>query len=308
MNFCAWIKSALLVITSLSNPVTSSQRENFIPVEGADMQAKLTMAIKKAAGALPRTRFWVAYSFPLRPDVTIDPVKGEFIGSANDLSDLAVFIARASNSPGGTRNVGVFLLHDPGGKVISRVEIYNLDRQSKFGGAPVYWLGRPTYEESLSLLQRVINSNPRSKVAENATLAVALHDDRRVSDKLRELARTSTDDRARKSAIHWLGFTGGEHSFLAELVANTREPTTVRKAAASAFGVGSRSVPLPILTGLYETVTEVVVRRALLYPISINANQEGSANFMRKVAKTDFDAESRRQAASWLREKAEAKR
>jgi hypothetical protein len=284
------------------------QREDFITVEGPDMHAKLTGAIKKAAIAAPRAHFWVAYSFPLRPDVTIDPAKGEFVGSANDLSDLSVFIARASNSPGGTRNVGVFLLHNPGGAAISRVEIYNLDRRGKLGGYPVYWLGRPTCEESLSLLQRVIGSNPGTKAAENATLAIALHDDPRVGGKLKELARASTDVRARKPAIHWLGFSGGEYSFLAELVANTREPVTVRKAAASAIGVSGNSVPLSTLTGLYETVTELGVRRALLYPISINADQEGALNFLRKVAKTDFDAEARRQAASWLHEKADAKR
>src|SRR5262249_52616112 len=193
MNVYPMIGSFLIATTSLFGSISLLQDKGFIAVEGPDLPAKLAAAIKKAAGASPQTRFWVAYSFALRPEVTIDPAKGEFIGDSNDISNLSVFIGRASNSPGGTNNVGVFLLHDPGGKVIVRVEIYNLDRQGQYTGLPVYWLGRVRTGESLNFLSGVINSNPGSRVAENATLALALHDDPSVSDILKKQVRTSTD-------------------------------------------------------------------------------------------------------------------
>jgi hypothetical protein len=58
-----------------------------------------------------------------------------------------------------TRNLGVFLLHEPSDGSITRVEVYNLDRQREYSGYPVYWLGRAGNEESLSLLKALVESN-----------------------------------------------------------------------------------------------------------------------------------------------------
>jgi hypothetical protein len=302
------IKSFLMVTTSLFGSISLSQNKGFITVDGPDLSAKLATAIKKAAGASRQTRFWVAYTFALRPEATIDPTKGEFIGDKDDISTLSVFIARASNSPGGTKNVGVFLLYDPGGKTVARVELYNLDRQTKYAGFPVYWLGLPPNPESLSFLRGVINANPMSKVAENATLALALHDDPGVSDMLKEQAQTSTDLRARKTAVHWLGFIGRENSFLEGLIVGDQVPTPLRKAAALALGESSAPVQLSTLTRLYATPVPLEVRRTLLYSISINADQAAVLEFLHKVADSDVDAASKKQARYWLNEKAEARR
>ena len=309
MNLQTFIRSALLVLTSLSGATTSpQQREDFIKVQAPDMKAGLDEAIRAANGSQSRGSFWVAYPLPLRQDVVIDPEKGEFVGDADDIHKLSVFLARAATSPGGTRNAGVFLLYGPGGASVTGVEIYNLDRAGKYRGLPVYWLGKPAAVESMSLLRGIIDSNPGGAVAESATRALALHDDPSVRGSLEEIARAARDERARRMALHWLGFSGGENDFLARLVADDRESAPVRKAAATALGAGSPPVSVSTLTGLYENVAELGVRRALLYSVSINPDQRAAAEFLRKVVAHDFDNEARRQAAYWLSEKAEEKR
>lgn len=307
MDLQILVRSALLVITSLSGQAApAQQREDFIKVEAADMQSGLAEAVRAAQRA--RGGFWVAYSLPVRRDVVIDPDKGEFVGDENDIHSLSIFIGRASNSPGGTRNAGVFMLYEPGGTNISRVEVYNLDHAGKYRGLPVYWLGQPAAAESLSLLRGIIDAHPGTEVAENATLALALHDDPAVRGALEEIALNSHDDRARKTAIHWLGFTGGENELLARLVADDRQSVGVRRAAARALGAGSPAVPMATLRSLYMSVVEVEVRRALLYSISINPDRRASSDLLREIAQHDFDPEARRRAAYWLSERGEGKR
>jgi len=298
------IRSFLIATTSLMSAIALLQHKGFISIEGADMSARLKSAVKKATDASPQNRFWAAYAFTLRPELTIDPVKGEDVGG---MSDAAVYIGRASNSPGGTRNVGVFILYDPGGEAIVRVEIYNLDRRGAYAGLPVYWLGHVTAKESLGYLRGVINSNSGRKVAGNATLALAMHDDPSVSGILKEQVHRSKDSWVRKTAIHWLGFIGGEDDFLESLVTSDKETTAFRAAAAYALGE-SASIPLSIMTGLYRTALPIEVRRALLYSIANNADRNGVFEFLRKVASNDPDSEARRQARGWLSETPDGKR
>jgi hypothetical protein len=309
MNLHILIRSALFVITSLSGQAApAQQRKDFIKVEAADMKSGVAEAVRAAKGSHAEGGFWVAYPLPVRPDVIIDPDKGEFVGDADDIHRLSIFIGRASNSPGGTRNAGVFMLYGPGGTNVTRVEVYNLDRAGKYRGLPVYWLGKPAAAESLSLLRGIIDANPGTDVAENATLALALHDDPAVRGALEQLALNSRDDRARKTALHWLGFTGGENELLARLVADDGQSVRVRSAAARALGAGSPAVPVATLRSLYTSVVEVEVRRALLYSISINPDRGASSDLLLEVAQHDFDPEARRQAAYWLSERGEGKR
>jgi hypothetical protein len=104
-----------------------------------------------------------------------------------------------------------------------------------------------------------------------------------------------------------LGFIGRENSFLAELVTNDKETTSLRKAAAYALGE-SDSIPLSTLTALYGTTLPLEVRRALLYSIAANADQNAAFEFLRKVANNDPDSEARRQARRWLSDKPDGKR
>ncbi|HKQ51417.1 MAG TPA: HEAT repeat domain-containing protein, partial [Pyrinomonadaceae bacterium] len=108
----------------------------------------------------------------------------------------------------------------------------------------------------------------------------------------------------RRTAVHWLGITGVETNFLADLVRNESEDGEVRRAAGHALGVSSDPASLTTLISLYGSVAEQEVRRALIHSISINANQEPAIDFLIKLAKTERDSETRSQALFWLGHKA----
>src|SRR5918912_1253218 len=296
------ILSLILCVASFFAPAQTTQR--FITVEGADLRSKYETAIKMGRNAQSRTPFWTAYSFDVRPGVAVDPDGGEFHGSMTTYGDTTVFFGKSNGGTVEAHNLGIFLLHEPEGGTVSRVEIYNLDRKREYSGYPVYWLGRGGNEESLNFLRTVVETNQSDKVLENATVGLALHDDPRVSGVLKTLVRNQTNQEVRRTAVHWLGITGVETNFLADLVRNENEDRDVRRAAGHALGMSSDPAALNVLTSLYGTIADRDVRRNLIHSISISSNQEPAIDFLIKIARTDQDREAKSQALFWLGHKA----
>jgi HEAT repeat protein len=282
-------------------PVESIQRERFITVEGADLRAKMETAIRTGRERAPQTRFWLAYSFDVRPGVAVDPGEGKFRGSMADYDGVTIFMGRSNEGMVETRNLGVFLLYEPDGTSLTRVEIYNLDRQREYSGYPVYWLGRGGNEESLNFLRQLVTTTSRPrKLNERGVLAIALHDDPRVAAQLKNFVTTSTDHQVRRTAVYWIGHTGGETAYLADLVRNEQENENVRESAAHAIGISRDPAALNTLTELYRTIPNRDIRRKLIHSISINDNQDPAIDFLIRIAKTDADTEARKQAMFWL--------
>ena len=299
------ILALALCVGSFFQPVeTAQQGQSFINVEGADLRSKLETAVQRGRAATPQTRFWAAYSFDVRPGVAVDPEVGEFHGSMTNYGDMTVFFGKSGGQTIETRNLGVFVLYEPDGRTISRVEVYNLDRKREYSGYPVYWLGRGGNEESLNFLRGVAESNQPERVVENATVAIALHDDPRVNEVLKSLVRGSKNQEVRRTAVHWLGITGVETAFLADLVRDEREDGEVRRAAGHALGVSSDPASVNTLINLYGTVADQELKHALIHSVSINQNQEPAIDFLIKLAKTERDGEARNQALFWLGHKA----
>lgn len=298
------IMTVLLVVLTVFAPASSPQRERFITVEGADLRAKLETARRMAREAATQTRFWTAYAFDVRSGVAVDPEVGEFRGSMNNYGDITIFMGKSNGANVETRNLGVFVLHEAGGATVSRVEIYNLDRQREYGTYPVYWLGRGGNEESLNFLRGLAESNQSEKVVEHATVAIGLHDDPRVADLLKSLVRNSKNQDVRRTAVHWLGFIGVETSFLSDLIRNESEDEDVRRSAGHALGISQDPAALGVLTNLYASIASRELKRNLIHSISINQQQEAAIDFLIKLAKTERDGEARNQALFWLGHKA----
>src|SRR5215207_5225508 len=215
----------------------ATPRQNFIPVNGADLKSKLDAAVKQGRAASKTSPFWAAYTFDVRPGIAIDPDIEQFNGNMNSFGGTTVFTGKVNGVTVETRNLGLFLLHDPQSGAVTRAEIYNLERRHEYSNYPVYWLGRAGNEESLNYLLGLVESERAERVVETAAVALAVHDDRRVNEMLKGLVRRSKNQEVRKSSTYWLGHNGGEHAFLSELVRNERGDKELREAAAHAVGL-----------------------------------------------------------------------
>jgi HEAT repeat protein len=279
----------------------AAPKPDFIPVAGADLKSKLDAAVKQGRAAAKSSPFWVAYTFDVRPGIAIDPDFEQFNGSMNQFGGTTVFTGKVNGVTVETRNLGLFLLHDTQGNV-TRAEIYNLERKHEYGGYPVYWLGRAGNEESLNYLLGLVESARPERLVETATVALAVHDDRRVNDMLKGFVRQSKKDEVRKTSVYWLGHIGGEHAFLSELVRNEREDRELREAAAHAVGLTRDEAALNAIQSLYAEVADRDVRAALVHSAAHNENEAAASAFLLRVARTDRDREVKAQAVHRLGE------
>ena len=294
--------SSVLLTVAISASV-AAQRERFINVDGPDLKSRIESAIRMARSSSTQTSFWVAYAFDVRPGVAVDYSYSDGHGTTY-VSGTSVSIIDGSGKTVETRNLGVFLLHDSDGRSISRVEVYNLDRQREYSRYPVYWLNRAGNQESLALLKSLALSNESRRVAQTATMAIGLHDDPQVGPLLKEIVRNSSDREARSSAVFWLGQVPGEQAYLADIVRNDQEATEIRKQAAFAIGAGKDDSALAVLQSLYPAVTTREVKKQIIFASSINKNSNAAVDFLVKVASDDPDRELKKQALFWLGQKA----
>lgn len=271
------------------------QRPGFVAVDGPNLRSRMDAAVR--LGRATQARFWTAYAFDVRPGVSVDFDWGGRRGSG-DGTNISFDSTRE------TRNLGIFLLREPNSDAVTRVEIYNLDRDREYSGYRVYWLGRAGNEESLNLLRALVEGQQTTRVSEHATMAIALHDDPRVAGMLKNFVQQSSDEKVRKNAVFWLGQIGGETPFLADLVRNENEAREVRKQAAFAIGVSKDSAALSTLQSLYPSITQRDVKNQIIFAASINENKDAAVDFLIDIAGKDADRESRKQAIFWLGQKA----
>jgi len=294
--------SSLLVLMFISTSAPA-QRERFITVDGSDLKARIESAIRMARSGSTQTSFWVAYSFDVRPGVSVDASYTDSHGTTY-VSGTSINIGDDSGRMVETRNLGVFLLHESNGSSITRIEVYNLDRQREYSRYPVYWAGRAGNQESLGLLKNLALSSEARRVSKSATMAIGLHDDPQVGSLLKEIVRNSSDEEARKSAVFWLGLVPGEQAYLTELVRNEQEPAELRKQAAFAIGVSKDASAMAALQTLYPAVSSREVKKQIIFASSINKSGDQAVDFLVKVASEDPDRELKKQALFWLGQKA----
>src|SRR5437899_5382179 len=165
-----------------------AQTKNFTPVDGANLKAKIDSAITQGRANVQGGRFWVGYQFEVRPGVAID---FEIVDSSGGVYFSMDGTSMTFDSRYETRELGLFLLFDTQRDSFTRAEVYNLRRTHEFSSYPVYWAGRASNEESLNYLKSFIDSAAPeiNRLADRATVAIALHDDARVESILTELIR-----------------------------------------------------------------------------------------------------------------------
>jgi HEAT repeat protein len=279
--------------------------QSFVQVaEGGDLAARLEAAARRARSDNART-YWTVYTFDVRPGVAVDPGGGTFHGNMMSYGGTHVFTGtNAAGVTVETRNLGVFLLREAGSSAVRRLEIYNLDRRREYAGHPVYAVGRAGNEESINFLRGLVESSPAAQASddrpgllvERAALALALHDDARVAQTLKNFVRASQHQRVRQASIYWLGQAGGETQFLADIVRNGSETPQFRRSAAHALGASRDRAALSTLQSLYDAVSERELRKAITHAASGNEDKQAALAFLLRVAKNDQEREVRKAA------------
>ena len=275
--------------------VVAQQTKSFIPVEGANLKAKIDNAMMQGKASSPAGVFWVGYQFEVRPGVAID---FDIVSPDGTISISNDGWSIMSDSRYETRELGMFFLYEKARDTFTRGEVYNLRRDHQFSSYPVYWAGKATNEESLNYLKSIVDSNlPEvSRLSDRAAFAIALHDDARVEGILTELVKRPAPESIRNRAIYWLGFTPeseSKNALLAGIVRSQTESSDARLQAMSALGMSRAATTLPLLENLYETMTSRDLKRRALSGIARNDNASAATNYLIQVAQTVPDVQRR---------------
>jgi len=282
--------------------VVLGQTKSFIPVDGANLKAKIDGAVVAGKANATNGRFWVGYQFEARPGVAIDY---EVVDSAGGVYMSMDGTSVMFDPRHETRELGVFLLYDTTREAFIRAEVYNLRRNREYSGYSVYWAGHISNEESLSYLKSIVDASaPEVKrLAERATFAIALHDDARVDAMLTEMIRRPIAEPMRSRAIYWLGNTpetAAKNTLFTEIVRNNQESTEARHAAMSALAMSRSAAVLPGLQNLFETMTTRELKRRALTGIARNDNNDAAATYLIHLAESEKDMELRKSAIANL--------
>ncbi|HYX31204.1 MAG TPA: HEAT repeat domain-containing protein [Pyrinomonadaceae bacterium] len=288
------IFASCLALTATIGAV-AQQTKSFIPVEGANLKAKIDNAMMQGKASSTAGVFWVGYQFEVRPGVAID---FDIVSPDGTISISNDGWSIMSDSRYETRELGMFFLYEKARDTFTRAEVYNLRRDHQFSSYPVYWAGKATNEESLSYLKSIVDSNlPEvSRLSDRAAFAIALHDDARVEGILTELVKRPAPESIRNRAIYWLGFTPeseSKNALLAGIVRTQTESSEARSQAMSALGMSRAAATLPLLENLYETMTSRDLKRRALAGIARNDNRDAATTYLIQVAQTAPDVQAR---------------
>ena len=206
----------LLLAAALTNalftaPVSNAQtktvvkeytRADFINVEGATLNDKLTRAVTQCRAAKLSESCWLAWHFPVRENVRA----GEFHGFYYR-DDDGIKLERREDP----KLTAVFLLADITGSqtYYKRVKTLNLGEPYVFENHPVYWLGDIEANQSLAqldTLQREANAESKTDAARarSALRAIGSHDSPRALSLLKDASK-STNAEIRSTALSSLG-------------------------------------------------------------------------------------------------------
>src|SRR6185295_19514330 len=103
------VLAVILTVTVGLCVVVLGQTKSFIPVDGANLKAKIDGAIVAGKANATNGRFWVGYQFEARPGVAIDYEVVDSAGGVYMSVDGQSMIFNPSHE---TRELGVFLLYD----------------------------------------------------------------------------------------------------------------------------------------------------------------------------------------------------
>ncbi|MBE3131511.1 MAG: HEAT repeat domain-containing protein [Acidobacteria bacterium] len=202
--------------------------------ESGTLEAKLTWALGEAPGAATGGVFWTGYC--------VERLMGENShigsftdgGSGRDLTIaeiLAGLKAAAAPSAAGDdlrgaaraaldeierqgkperkvlKELGVFLKYEAGRPpVLGEVRMSNLDLAFDFEGAPLFWLGKTSEEQSLSLIRALYGRRRGDKVREGLVAAAGCHGTLRLVVPFLETVLTGDGpDDLRRGAAFWVG-------------------------------------------------------------------------------------------------------
>ena len=160
----------------------------------------------------------------------------------------------------------LFVLYRVENRAVGRIQIASPDCPLDVGGLTLHWLTSVTAAASLDWLGTFTRGETAQRVANGAVLAMALHGDASVGERLIAIARDGRDRGVRSTALFWIGQRAGERAAATITDAIERDPDTqVKRQAVFALSQLPRGEGVPRLIDVARNNRNPEVRKQAMF-------------------------------------------
>jgi hypothetical protein len=159
----------------------------------------------------------------------------------------------------------IFVLYRIEGGEVMRIRIASPECPLDAGGLTLYWLTGVRPADSIDWLATLASGDKSRRVANNATMAIALHGDAHATDVLISLARSGKTSDVRGTALFWVAQRAGDKA-VGTLTQALEDPETdVRKKAVFALSQLPKDEGVPKLIEVARSHRDAAVRKQAMF-------------------------------------------
>lgn len=313
--------AAILLWAAISAAAQPAMRNAKIRTE----QAAPTFSAKMEALTHEAGPFWVGYEVPSLHSAGRHSWGGCGLQYLEDGRENTIETAAESTSP----SIAYILLR-VADHAIGKIVVASPECQMDAGGLPVVWLEGVKQEESVAYLERIAEAE--TKPAENALMAIGVHQTPTATRTLASLASPKHALRFREKASFWLATERGPDGFPAlqqlargdadpqfrekmtfhltlvadpraidELIRMAKEDSSNKVRSQAMFWLAQKAgvKAVSFLSAAAQNDPEVEVKKKAVFALSQLPHEEGVPQLIH-VAETNPDREVRKQAIFWL--------
>ena len=159
----------------------------------------------------------------------------------------------------------LFVLYRIADRTVQRIRIASPECPLDIGGLTLQWLTGVRPGDSIDWLNTLATGDGSQRLANNATMAIALHGDQQASDRLIALARSAKSRDVRGTALFWLAQRAGDKAVGTITQALEDPETEVRKQAVFALSQLPKDESVPKLIEVARTHRDTAVRKQAMF-------------------------------------------
>ena len=159
----------------------------------------------------------------------------------------------------------LFVLYRITDRAVQRIRIASPECPLDIGGLTLQWLTGVRPGDSIDWLNTLATGDSSKRLANSATMAIALHGDQQATDRLIALARSAKSSDVRGTALFWLAQRAGDKAVGTITQALEDPETEVRKQAVFALSQLPKDDGVPKLIEVARTHCDVAVRKQAMF-------------------------------------------
>ena len=159
----------------------------------------------------------------------------------------------------------LFVLYRIADRTVQWIRIASPECPLDIGGLTFQWLTGVRPGDSIDWLNTLATGDSSRRLANNATMAIALHGDQQATDRLIALARSARSSDVRGTALFWLAQRAGDKAVGTITQALEDPETEVRKQAVFALSQLPTDEGVPKLIEVARTHRDVAVRKQAMF-------------------------------------------